>query len=175
MGKDRRGVTVITHPQQDEVELRQSVVGLSDDFAYLLFVAHAFFGGGGLTVDAVDVFSRDFGGREKKLVGDPVIALRVGRRDASFIAPKEMDSGPIDFVGVGIGPTLKQNFRRAAARQRDRDGGLVEGLGPSGEIVCESGGKGGRIGKGFESAIHKVNYSCNRNALRNQPVSVVST
>ena len=46
--------------------------------------------------DAVDVFGGQRDGLQERLLGRPVVAARVVRRDTTFVAPEQVDPFPID-------------------------------------------------------------------------------
>lgn len=78
---------------------------------------------GNFRADAMDLVGGNAQRFKEVLPGDKVVALGIVRRDAAFVAEKEMDSAPIGVVGRNNG--LVKAFGDASTRKSDEEFALA--------------------------------------------------
>jgi hypothetical protein len=72
-----------------------------------------------LAANPVDVLGRKRDPADQELLYQPVVALRIVRRNAALVAPEEMDPLPRQNVRETLGEQLEELARSGAPRERE--------------------------------------------------------
>ena len=108
------------HAAVDQVEVRELAFFQAEELADLRHVARGGGFGSDLSDDAVNQAVRHVRGLDQVLVGELVIAGRIGRRNTAFVHPKEVHAVPREFRS---GQPVEEDPGSGAAR--DGEGGIL--------------------------------------------------
>ena len=111
-GKKTGGMGVRTHAAMDDVELRHPAVAQSEKLANFAGIALRRVGGRHLALDAMHICRADLRRDDQILVGELIIAGRIGGRNAALVHEEQVHAIPCERGG---GHLLKEQLGRASA------------------------------------------------------------
>ncbi len=110
-------MTILAHPQDDEVQCGK--VFLAEESPQVLLIVLRGPLCSALSLDPVNIFIRYRYTGEEQFMNKLEVAVNMLRRDASLVRPKQVDTLPLNLIGVR---SLRQKrikpFRRTASGQR---------------------------------------------------------